>query len=118
MCGVPPLLFKYFRISCSVPTLVLTSEQMFQIGLVSPHLILKQLISLDVSLAQLVFPSVALSAELVCIYGNKHCLSFNVVLGVPVSRHSGGLLATTFVVTELYCHNANSTSTQLNHKSN
>ena len=68
MCGVPtPMHLKHFRIlfSVPVPTLVLTSDQMFQIGLVSPHLILKHLISLVVSLAQLVSPSGALPAELV-----------------------------------------------------
>ena len=41
---------------------------MFQIGLVSPDLILKYLISLVVSLAQLESPSVALLAELVLAY--------------------------------------------------
>ena len=63
MCGVPPLILKYLTILRGVPTLVLTSDQMFQIGLVSPHLILKYLISLVVSLAQLVSPSGALPAE-------------------------------------------------------
>ena len=38
---------------------------MFQIGLVLRHQILEHLISLVVSLAQLVYPSVALPAELV-----------------------------------------------------
>ena len=61
----PPLLLKYLRILCGVPTLVLTSSQIFQIELVSPDLILKHLISLVVSLAQLVSPSGALPAELV-----------------------------------------------------
>ena len=64
----PPLLLKYLRILCGVPTLVLTSSQIFQIELVSPDLILKHLISLVVNLAQLLSPSVALPAELVWTY--------------------------------------------------
>ena len=63
----PPLLLKYLRILCGVPNLVLTSDQMFQIGLVSPHLILKHLISSVVILAQLVSLSLSLQAELVII---------------------------------------------------
>ena len=70
-CGVPTppdthelnVLLKHLNILCSVPTLVLTSDQMFQIGLVS--LEFKHLISLVVSLAKLLSTSVTLPAELV-----------------------------------------------------
>ena len=37
MCGVPPILLKHLDILLCVPTLVLTSDQVFQIGLVSPN---------------------------------------------------------------------------------
>ena len=59
----PPPLLKYIQIFCSVSTFVRTSDQMSKIGIF--HLILKHLISLVFSLAQLVSPSVALPAELV-----------------------------------------------------
>ena len=64
----PPLLQKYLRILCGVPTLVITSDQMIQIGMcgVTP-LILKHLVSSVVSLAQLVSPSVALPAKLAVV---------------------------------------------------
>ena len=35
MCGAPPSSVPFFP--CGIPTLVLTSDQMFQIGLVSPN---------------------------------------------------------------------------------
>ena len=72
----PPLLLKHLRILCCVPNLVLISDQMFQIGLVSPHLILKHLISSVVILAQLVYPSVALPAELVDVH--YHIANINI----------------------------------------
>ena len=61
-----PLSWKFLWILCGVPTLVWTSDQMFQIGMCGvPPPILKHLLSSVVSLAQLVSPSVALPAELV-----------------------------------------------------
>ena len=60
------MLQKYLRILCGVPTLVITSDQMIQIGMCGvPPLILKHLVRSVVNLAQLVSPSVALPAELV-----------------------------------------------------
>ena len=67
------MLLKHFNILDGVTTLVLTSDQMFQIGLVSrirdldwcSPIKFKHLISLLVSLAQLESTSVALQANLV-----------------------------------------------------
>ena len=57
---------------------------MFQIGVVSPNLILKHLISLGVSLAQLVSPNGALLAEFVLVISANHACGFATDTRIPV----------------------------------
>ena len=65
-CGVSPLCFLNILECCAVSPLLLTSDKMSKIWMCGlPHLILKHLISSVVSLASLVYPSVALQAELI-----------------------------------------------------
>ena len=72
----PPLPQKYLRILCGVPTPAehLTRCSEFECAVSSP-IILKHLVSSVVSLAQLVSPSVALPAEVVCLVNPLSCLS-------------------------------------------